>query len=480
MFWHADVLEQGVRGVAAEASAATGPARAQEFPLHQVVQRNLYSFIPPQCYTKTLDAAGKPHNPCFTCHVGSRAPNYINDGEVQLAYDFVPAARENRWSNLFVDWLRVGAVETEEQTLQYIRRSNYFDERGGIVLAQRLSPPPAEWDARSDGLWSGYVPDAHFRFDARGFDRRGDGTYTGWRAYGYHPLPGTFWPTNGSAGDALVRLPEAFRQNESGEIDLGIYELNLAIVEALVTRRDVPIEPSDERQLGVDLDLDGKRALATSVRGSRASSSPGASLGFVGRARLQLSAGQLHAAAGLFPEGTEFLHTVRYLDPTETGVSMAARLKELRYARKAEWWTEQRLDKRARAEAEEKVDSPAEQRALGGDIERGVSNGQGWWYQGFIEDAEGALRPQTFEETGSRLGRGRRVWLRAYRRRRVRSGGSGRLLFRHHGQRPHEPPRCAVSHAAGSSRPLWGDHHRAHLQRQRGDRGWWRHRAQPR
>ncbi len=377
----------------------TGSARAQEFALHQVVQRNLYSFIPPQCYTKTLDAAGKAHNPCFTCHVGSRAPNYINDGEVQLAYDFVPGARSNRWSNLFVDWLSVGPAETEEQALRYIRRSNYFDARGAISLAQRLSPPPPEWDARNDGLWSGYVPDAHFRFDARGFDRQSDGTTTGWRAYGYHPLPGTFWPTNGSAGDALVRLPEAFRRNEAGEADLAIYELNLAIVEALVARRDVVIEPSDERRLGVDLDLDGKRGLAKSVRGSRASSAPGASLGFVGQARLELAAGRLHAAAGLFPEGTEFLHTLRYLDTTDSGVSMAARLKELRYARKAEWWTEQRLDKRARAEAEEKVDSPAEQRGLGGDLERGVSNGQGWWYQGFIEDADGALRPQTFEET---------------------------------------------------------------------------------
>jgi hypothetical protein len=34
-----------------------------------------------------------------------------------------------------------------------------------------------------------------------------------------------------------------------------------------------------------------------------------------------------------------------------------------------------------------------------GDVESGVSNDQGWVYQGFIEDADGELRPQTYEET---------------------------------------------------------------------------------
>ena len=33
-----------------------------------------------------------------------------------------------------------------------------------------------------------------------------------------------------------------------------------------------------------------------------------------------------------------------------------------------------------------------------GNSEAGISNGQGWIYSGFIEDAEGALRPQSYEE----------------------------------------------------------------------------------
>src|SRR5690606_10883533 len=122
-------------------------------------------------------------------------------------------------------------------------------------------------------------------------------------------------------------------------------------------------------------------------------------LTYVGRARSELAQGKLHLAAGLFPEGTEFLHTVRYLDPTPEGIRMAARLKELRYARKVEWWSYAALDKRARVEAIAKVDSPSELRNFGGNIELGVNNNQGWTFQGFIEDAAGDLRPQSFEET---------------------------------------------------------------------------------
>ena len=39
-----------------------------------------------------------------------------------------------------------------------------------------------------------------------------------------------------------------------------------------------------------------------------------------------------------------------------------------------------------------------------GDMEHGVSNGQGWVYQGFIEDSRGDLRPQTYEESAFCVG----------------------------------------------------------------------------
>jgi len=41
---------------------------------------------------------------------------------------------------------------------------------------------------------------------------------------------------------------------------------------------------------------------------------------------------------------------------------------------------------------------------LTGNAEIGLSNGQGWVYQGFIEDKQGKLRPQTYEETAFCIG----------------------------------------------------------------------------
>lgn len=387
--------------------AATAPAAALEPPapriprelaLKQVVQLNQNAFIPPQCYTKTRDEAGRVHNPCFVCHTSSREPNYIDDRDLQLEYSFVASARANAWKNLFVDWTPLIADVSDAAIVDYIQRSNYFDADGSITLARVLRNLPAEWDWDGDRRWDGFVPDAHFRFDEQGFDRGPDGGYSGWRALAYYPLPGTFWPTNGSIGDVLIRLPSAFREQESGAADLGVYRLNLAIVQSLIGRRDVPIERTPEAALGVDLDQDGKLAVAERVAFVLPATAD-QRMSFVGRARREQREGRVQLQAGLFPAGTEFLHTVRYLDPIATGVALAPRLKELRYARKAEWWSYRQLDKRARVETIEKTDSPAERRALGGDIERGVSNGQGWWYQGFIEDAGGELRPQTFEET---------------------------------------------------------------------------------
>jgi len=375
----------------------TPPAMPPELALKQIYTLNQSAFVPPQCYTKTLDEHGKAHNPCYTCHVESRAPNYINDPDVQLEYAFVPRARKNPWKNLFVDWSEEIAKTSDDSISSYVRKSNYFDAAGRIILAGKLAHPPRAWDHRDDGRWDGFIPDAYFRFDNEGFDLRPDGTRTGWRAFAYYPLPGTFWPTNGSIGDVLIRLPAAFREREDGTADAGIYKVNLAIVEALVTRRSVAIEPVNEAALGFDLDRDGR--LGKSERVTFALENDVPTLSYVGRARAETAHGKLHLAAGLFPEGTEFLHSVRYLDPTPDGIRMAARLKELRYAKKLEWWSYAQLDKRARVEAIAKVDSPSELRNFGGNIEIGVNNNQGWTLQGFIEDAAGELRPQSFEET---------------------------------------------------------------------------------
>ena len=109
--------------------------------------------------------------------------------------------------------------------------------------------------------------------------------------------------------------------------------------------------------------------------------------------------GKLHLARGLFPEGTEFLHSVRYIDVAEDGgVGMAARMKELRYARKLHWVSYADLEEAAMHEIKEGDDFPNRLRTIRGNAEIGVANGMGWVFQGFIEDRAGDLRPQTYEE----------------------------------------------------------------------------------
>jgi len=353
---------------------------------------NPTAYIPPQCYTETVDAAGEVHNPCATCHVRPRAPNYVNDADLQEAFSFPAPAVKNPWANLFRDRSEALAALDPDEIDAYVATGNYFDADGEITLARRLASPPSEWDADGDGAWAGYVPDAWFAFDAEGFDHAPDGRPTGWRAFAYMPLPGGFWPTNGSTDDVLIRLPEAFRTDAAGRPDTDIYKVNLAILEALIARREVAIDPVDETRIGVDLDKDGTLGRAETVVYDWAPLE-GRQMSWVGAAT------GARLAAGLFPLGTEFLHTVRYIDVSSGGVAMAPRLKELRYAVKTRWQTYADLEEGALAEAKERAAFPDRIALFDGGIETGIGNGTGWRYQGFIEDAGGALRPQSFEET---------------------------------------------------------------------------------
>jgi hypothetical protein len=110
-------------------------------------------------------------------------------------------------------------------------------------------------------------------------------------------------------------------------------------------------------------------------------------------------------AAGLYPSGTELLHSVRYLDvDAGGGVRMAARMKELRYMRKLRYQSYGELEQVAAHEAREKERHPDVVRHVYADEERGVGTGSGWAMQAFIEDASGQLRPQTVEETTACIG----------------------------------------------------------------------------
>jgi hypothetical protein len=347
---------------------------------------NETAYIPPQCYTKTIDSQNRVYNPCFTCHQDSTPPNYNNDADLQQSYAFPEYALTNHWTNLFKNRSQAVAAMSDAEILAYIGTDNYKN------LTETLQNLPAEYDFNNNGKWDGFLPDCYFNFDVEGFDRDSAANYTGWRAFAYYPFPGTFWPTNGSTDDVIIRLAPEFQQNDSGEFDLQVYKLNLAIVEALIKRQDVEISSVNESQYGVDLDKNGFLATATKIVYDWAPLQK-RYMSYVGKAK------QKKLAAGLFPLGTEFLHSVRYIDiDQQNNIKMAARMKELRYARKASWRNYSQLEDFALNKIKEKDDFPDRLDQIIGNMEYGVSNKQGWILQGFIENAQGDLRPQTYEE----------------------------------------------------------------------------------
>jgi hypothetical protein len=324
---------------------------------------NPEAAIPPVCYTKT----GIESNPCWVCHTESASPYGRSDLELQGHYAFSEAAHDNRWTNLFEDRRKEAAALGDDAVLAWVREDNY----GALRAALR-------------GLedFPGYIPDLDWGkgFDEQGFARDG----SEWRALRYVPFPGMFWPTNGNADDVFIRLPEAFRGPTRDH-----YRINLAILEAAIAARpsrrtellDRPVEPLDERVAGLDLDGDGALGPTERIRGLP--------VHFVG------DAAAIAVERYVYPQGTEFLHSVRYLDPEAPGFA-AKRMKELRYMSKVE-----RLDRWAANRAnEEAVGEKDEGRAprYRGDAFVGLLGANGWQLQGYIEDGSGRLRLQTDEE----------------------------------------------------------------------------------
>lgn len=163
--------------------------------------------------------------------------------------------------------------------------------------------------------------------------------------------------------------------------------------------------PVDEQKFGVDLNQNGRVDIADRVV-FRWAPAQGQTMQYVGRAGKQQAAGTVHLAAGLYPEGTEFIHTVRYLDPVggAAKIGLSARMKEVRYAIKTGWNNYAQLNNAAYGEVLEDMRFPDRLRRFRGDNERGLQNGLGWVYSGFIEDAKGDLRPQSKEELYACMG----------------------------------------------------------------------------
>ncbi|WP_224364023.1 hypothetical protein [Hyalangium versicolor] len=363
---------------------------------------NRAAYLPAQCYAATQDTpGGRVHNACFACHQTPLAPNFTDDSAVQTVLSVPQHATENRWTHVMSPPKPVEIPDAA--LLTWVRTNNYLDAKGGLRLAAALEKPPAQWDSDGNGQWDGYTPDCWFQPDDEGFDHAPDGSLSGWRAFAYAPFPGMFWPTNGSAGDVFIRLPAAFRQDRTGAESTTIYRINLSILEAYIRRVDVPLPPTDERELGSDLDGDGVLGVATRVAFVWPPK-PERTFGYVGKAAELDRAQDGWPAAGLYPRGTEFLHSLRYLDVDGEQVRMAARMKELRYMRKMRWQTYADLELAVEAETREKAQQPDKLKTVLGDGERGVGTGTGWRMQGFIEDAQGSLRPQSVEETAACIG----------------------------------------------------------------------------
>ncbi len=333
---------------------------------------NPEAVIPAQCYTATDNVA----NPCYSCHVVSRAGgrNWKDDWELQTEYAFSDVGLTNHWTNLFVDRRDQMAAISDAEALAWIREDNYTPLREAL--------------ARIDDF-AGWKPDLDFTagFDDEGFARDG----TAWRAFRYKPFLGTFFPTNGNTDDVLVRLPEPFRTDADGNPSREIYKINLAIVEAAVSiPPGVPaeelrrrVEPIDESLAGFDLDGDG-------VLNGLVDELVGLPPHYVG------GAANVPVQYLLYPQGIEFLHTVRYVDPEAPGM-LATRMKEVRYSRRREY-----PDLNAIQQAYERSLDEKDRGLLphyAGSGETGLLNDFGWQLSGFIEDAEGALRNQTYEET---------------------------------------------------------------------------------
>lgn len=342
------------------------PATPPVHHFHTVYNRE--AIVPPMCYTRTEGT----HNPCYVCHQDSTRgrPNAMNDGELQRAYSFSDVGATNHWNNLFEDRSDRVAAISDAQISEWVMQDNYSE------LAPRL---------RQVGF-RGYVPDlqdlhlAGDAFDSLGFAR--DGSH--WVAFNYKPMPSTFWPTNGATDDVMIRLPALYRTMPDGRYARDVYLANLALVEANIKGlTEISVPPVDERVFGRDLNGDGE--LTRIERISRTDRYVGAAAG-------------ANRTPFLYPQDTEFLHSVRYVGADDDGNIFAPpRMKELRYMRKRWTVTAPQL-----FEAFEQEHQAKDLGELPGYVDRGqygIDNEMGWLVAGFIENRNGRLRANNYEET---------------------------------------------------------------------------------
>lgn len=361
-----------IRSSLAQARKGQGARTRQLGPGGQRQLTNPEAIVPPQCYTRT---EGR-HNPCYVCHQGALTgephENRMNDGDLQGDYAFSDFALKNRWSNLFVDRTAAVGSTSDEEIRSYVAQDNW------TPLLERMA---------ADRAFQGWRPDlrdlarAAAAFDAEGFAKDG----SGWVAFNYMPMPSTFWPTNGSTDDVMIRLPPEFRSLIAGGPTVrDVYAANLALLEASIKNMsEIGALPLDEQRVGLDLDGDGVLRVTRRVRR---------------RAHYVGAASHVDVRPFLFPRGTEFLHTVRYVGTnSDGGIVVPPRIKEVRYMTKHTFIPDFALAGLYDDENQEKEEGNPPYYADFRD--KGVDNGFGWLLQGYIEAADGSLRPNDYEET---------------------------------------------------------------------------------
>ncbi|MFB0980445.1 MAG: hypothetical protein QMC62_05985 [Alteromonadaceae bacterium] len=147
---------------------------------------------------------------------------------------------------------------------------------------------------------------------------------------------------------------------------------------------EIDIFPTDEIQINRDLNLDGE--LSTGVELLMAQKY------FVG------DANQIKVPRQQYPVNTEIMHSVRYVGIDDKGETyIPQRMKELRYMTKTQLLNDSAIDSAYRRERKEKLDEQLPNYIRVN--ERGFNNKFGWLIQGYIEDYNGELRPQSYEET---------------------------------------------------------------------------------
>ncbi len=374
---------------APEPIAPLQPTGLQGEYINPLTFTNPYPHIPAQCYIETSHGT---QNACQFCHtngpfgikLGNNLPQAGAEarlGNLQLDYSFAPhnqlapLSTVNRWENTLTPEKLAEAVSLLGITpaswdmKRYIRQDNWsaaFAQRPGNPkhwdgqqdTAFRLFPAlaPADLPAQADGF-------VRSNEEARGFFHDGQGWITGWRAVNFMPY-GIFTPMTGSVSGIYIRLPAIFMLTEGGEFSLDIYKRNLDLVERAIQDR---LRPEDGDH-------------------------------YVGWAKTA------PIFRGEYPVGTEFAHPLHYVDVRADGSdasispfpgTRARRVKEIRYMYKWKEFHHQDFPPGVKEEG---------QPVYGNNAQGWVDNGVGWYLAGFIEDKDGALRPQTMEEMTQCIG----------------------------------------------------------------------------